>query len=139
MQRIILDTNVLVSSLIQRNFPYLIINKLFIDDKIILCISDELISEYYEVLQREKFARYPDFIKAAEALLATVEAKALKFYPQTEVSLINDQADNRLLELAEESKANYLITGNSNDFTMEKYKETSIVTPKEYWEDYQPK
>ncbi|WP_161890378.1 putative toxin-antitoxin system toxin component, PIN family [Pontibacter russatus] len=139
MQRIILDTNVLVSALIQRSFPYLIINELFIEDKIMLCISDELISEYYEVLNRKKFSKYLDFINAAQTVLATVETKAVKFYPKTKLSIISDQPDNRLLELAEESKANYLITGNSNDFTMGKYKRTKIVTPKEYWENYQPK
>ena len=139
MQRIILDTNVLVSALIQRSFPYLIINELFIEDRITLCISDELISEYYEVLNRKKFSKYLDFVNAAQTVLATVETKAVKFYPKTKLSIISDQPDNRLLELAEESKANYLITGNSNDFTMGKYKRTKIVTPKEYWENYQPK
>ena len=139
MQRIILDTNVLVSSLIQRNFPYLIINELFIEGKVILCISNELLAEYYEVLGRKKFSKYPDFINAAQTVLAAIETKALKFSPKNAVSIISDEPDNRLLELAEASKANYLITGNSNDFTMDKYKRTKIVTPREYWESYQPK
>lgn len=139
MQKIILDTNVLVSALIQRNYPYLILNELFIEGRVTLCISDELLSEYYEVLNRKKFAKYPDFVKTAETLLATMEAKALKFYPKTKVSLLSDLDDNKLLELVEESKANYLITGNTNDFTMAKYKKTKIVIPKEYWEKYLPK
>jgi len=96
-------------------------------------------SEYYEVLNRKKFAKYPDFVNAAEKLLAAVETKAAKYYPKTKVTIISDQDDNRLLELAEGSKANCLITGNSNDFTMDKYKKTKIITPKEYWEKYQPK
>ena len=120
MQKIILDTNVLVSALIQRNFPYLIISELFIEDKITLCISDELLSEYYEVLNRKKFAKYPDFVNAAEKLLATVETKGVKFYPKTQVTLISDQDDNRLLELAEEGEANYLITGIDSDRTCRK-------------------
>jgi len=139
MQRIILDTNVLVSALIQKNYPYLIINELFLENRIVLCLSDELMAEYYEVLKREKFARYPDFVKNAEILLATIETKAVKFSPKTKVSIITDHDDNKLLELAAESKANYLITGNTNDFTMAKFKKTKILTPKEYWENYQPK
>jgi predicted nucleic acid-binding protein len=43
-----------------------------------------------------------------------------------------------ILELAEESKADFIITGNTNDFTMNKHKKTKIVTPKEYWENYRP-
>lgn len=36
MQKIVLDTNVIVSSLIQRSYPYKIIYELFIDDRFIL-------------------------------------------------------------------------------------------------------
>ena len=96
-------------------------------------------AEYYEVLHREKFTKYPDFVYNAEILLATIGAKALMYRPKTRVSIITDQEDNKLLELAAESKANYLITGNTNDFTMAKFKRTKILTPKEYWEKYQPK
>lgn len=100
MQRIILDTNVLVPALIQRSFPYLILNELFIEGKIILCTSDALLSEYYEVLAREKFSKYPDFVNAAQTVLALIVNKAEKFSPRTKVSIISDQPDNRLLELA---------------------------------------
>ena len=55
MQRIVIDTNVIVSSLIQRGYPNLIINDLFVQQKFQLCISDELLGEYYEVLARPKF------------------------------------------------------------------------------------
>jgi predicted nucleic acid-binding protein len=40
-----------------------------------------------------------------------------------------DEPDNRLLELADISKADFIITGNTNDFTMEIYNKTRIVTP----------
>jgi predicted nucleic acid-binding protein len=42
-----------------------------------------------------------------------------------------------ILELADECSADFIITGNTNDFTFSTYKRTKIVTPKEYWEDYQ--
>ena len=34
MQRIVIDTNVIVSSLIQQSYPYLIINDLFIEEAV---------------------------------------------------------------------------------------------------------
>jgi putative PIN family toxin of toxin-antitoxin system len=61
MQKIVIDTNVMVSALIQRSYPYHIIYDLFIDNKFQLCVSDELLSEYYEVLSREKFSKFQDF------------------------------------------------------------------------------
>ena len=136
MQRIVIDTNVLVSSLIQRSYPYLIINRFFSDENISLCISDEVLKEYHEVLRRDKFLKYPEFIFNAEALLARIETKTDKFYPKIKLNTINDKDDNKFLELASASKAHFLITGNTNDFTIDVYKHTKIVTPKEYWENH---
>ena len=136
MQKVIVDTNVLVSALIQRSYPYLIINELFIERKIELCLSIEILQEYYHVLNRKKFSKYPDFLLKAETLLADIETKATNFNPKIKVKIIKDHDDNKFLELAGESKANFLITGNTNDFTMASYKRTKIVSPKEYWDRF---
>ena len=138
MQKVVIDTNVFVSALIQRNYPYLIISELFIGGKIDLCISDDLLQEYYLVLNRKKFAKYPDFLNRAEILIADIESKSHKFFPKKKLTIISDKDDNKLLELAAACKAEFLITGNTNDFTIKKYKRTRIVTPKEYWENYKP-
>jgi len=138
MQKIVIDTNVIVSSLIQRNYPYLIINDFFFEDKFQLCISDELLAEYYEVLNRPKFSKFQNFFIKAESLLADIETKSIKFKPTIKLDLISDKDDNMILELAEECKADFVITGNTKDFTFLSYKETKIVTPKEYWEIYKP-
>ena len=139
MQKIVIDTNVLVSGLIQQGYPYLIVNNLFIEQKISLCVSYELLAEYYEVLKRKKFSRYPDFLSKAESLLAQIETKSITYTPKFNLDIISDKDDNKLLELASESNANFLITGNTNDFTMKKYRRTSIVSPKDYWNSYKPK
>jgi len=138
MQKIVIDTNVIVSSLIQRSYPYKIIYELFIDDKFVLCVSEELMAEYYEVLSRPKFARFPDFFGKAENLLADIETKAQKFVPSTKLDLISDKDDNMILELADECKADFIITGNTNDFKFSEYKQTKIVSSKEYWENHAP-
>jgi uncharacterized protein len=138
MQKIVIDTNVVVSSLIQRNYPYLIINDFFLEDKFQLCVSDELLAEYYEVLARPKFSKFQDFFIKAESLLADIEAKSIKFIPTIKLDLISDKDDNMILELADECNADFIITGNTTDFTFPSYKETKIVTPKEYWEIYKP-
>ena len=137
MQKIVIDTNVIVSSIIQRGFPYKIVNELFIEDKIQLCVSDELMAEYYEVLSRPKFAKFLDFFIRAEALLVDIEGKATKFVPTIKLDLISDADDNMILELADKCLADFVITGNTTDFTFPTYKQTRIVTPKEYWENYQ--
>lgn len=58
------------------------------------------------------------------------------FEPQNKLKIIKDEPDNRLLELAEISDADFIITGNTNDFTMKIHLNTKIVSPKEFWEKY---
>ena len=138
MQKIIIDTNVIVSSLIQKSYPYRIIFDLFIEDKICLCISPPLMAEYYAVLERPKFAQFQEFTTKARAVLANIEIKAIRYDPKVTLYLVSDKDDNKILELADECGADFVITGNTNDFTFPSYKQTKIVTPKDYWENYKP-
>jgi putative PIN family toxin of toxin-antitoxin system len=105
MQRVVIDTNVFISALIQRSFPFLII-----------CISDEVLQEYYAVLKRKKFSEYTDFVSRAEMLLAFIETNAHRYNPTVRLNVITDTDDNKFLDLAVESKAHFIVTGNTNDF-----------------------
>ena len=138
MQKIVIDTNVIVSSLIQKSYPNHIIYDLFVEDKILLCVSPQLMAEYHEVLKRPKFAQFQEFAVKARLVLANIEMKALCFEPRTVIELISDKDDNKILELADECTADFIITGNTNDFTFPFYKQTRIITPKDYWENYKP-
>jgi len=136
MQKIVIDTNVLVSALIQKGYPYHILTSAFNDSQIQICISKDLFGEYFDVFNRPRFSKYPDFLANASALLSHIESIAVFYNPEVKLNIIKDADDNKLLELAETAKAQYLITGNTNDFIMKSYKDTQIVTPKEYWEEY---
>lgn len=135
MQKIILDTNVIVSSLIQKNYPYLIVDYC-IEGNAILCISNPILQEYLEVLARPKFAKFADFKTNADFLIARLSEISETYEPKNTIEIIKDEPDNRLLELADISKADFIITGNTNDFTMQIYNQTRILTPKEYWEEF---
>jgi len=138
MQKVVIDTNVIVSSLIQRSYPHRIIFDLFIEDKICLCISPPLMAEYYEVLGRSKFAQFPEFTARAKTVLANIEIKAINYQPRLSLNLISDKDDNKILELADICEADFIVTGNMNDFTFPRYKQTKIITPKDYWENHRP-
>jgi len=136
MQRIIIDTNVLISALIQKSYPNFILFHCVLENRFEVCISEELLEEYLEVINRPKFSKYPDFLIKAELVISQIESIASKYYPRDRFETIADKADNRLLELAYESKADFLITGNSNDFTMTDFRGTKILSPKEFWDQF---
>jgi putative PIN family toxin of toxin-antitoxin system len=138
MQKVVIDTNVIISSLIQQSFPYKIVTELFIESKITLCVSQALMTEYYDVLRRPKFTAFYDFVARAEALLADIETKAFMYFPEISLDLLSDKDDNKILELADVCKADFIITGNTTDFTFPIYPRTRLVTPTEYYLMYYP-
>ncbi len=60
------------------------------------------------------------------------------FQPKIKLNIISDFDDNKIIELADECNADFIITGNTNDFTFSSYKNTKILTPKDYWENHKP-
>ena len=70
--------------------------------------------------------------------MADIEIRAIKFKVKPSVQIIDDAGDNKFLDLSSTSKAEFLITGNTNDFTMKSFRRTKIVTPREYWENHLP-
>lgn len=130
--KVILDTNVLVSALISEGSPSLILEKVIESDTIQVCLSTLIFEEYLEVLARPKFQKFPSFIENAALVLHFLKTNSLNFEPMRKVELLKDKSDNKFLELALESKADFLITGNSQDFKIASFRNTKIVTPKEF-------
>jgi putative PIN family toxin of toxin-antitoxin system len=136
MQKVILDTNVVVSALIQKSYPHYIIYEYVLGGYMQLCLSDALLDEYRDVLSRSKFAKIPNFKSNSEIILNRLIKTALFYEPTIKLEIIKDASDNKLLELADESAADFLITGNSNDFTMPSYNHTRILSPRSFWESF---
>lgn len=126
MQKIILDTNVIDSSLIQKNYPYLIVDH-WIEGNAILCISNPILQEYLEVLPCPKFAKFADFKTNADFLIARLSEISETYEPKNKIEIIKYEPDNRLLELADISKADFIITGNTNDFTIQTYNKSFVI------------
>ena len=128
--KIVLDTNVLVSGLINpKGVPAKILN-LILNEKIIVLYDNRIIREYETVLSRRKF-RFEkeiiepliDFIKHEGRFIAA-DPLRIKF---------KDEDDKMFLEVAKSGAAEYLITGNIVHFPNEQF----IVTPREFIEKIQ--
>jgi len=107
-----------------------------LEKKVSLCLSEEIWQEYVNVLNRDRFSRYREFKIHAEIVLGNIEKLAKKYYPDIKLSVIRDETDNRFLELAVFANADFLITGNTNDFTFAEYQNVKIINPSEYWKQY---
>ena len=70
MQKLILDTNIIVSALISNSIPTKILYELVLTQKVKTCLFDEIFAEYVEVMNREKFTKYTNFKLKADIVLA---------------------------------------------------------------------
>lgn len=132
--KIILDTNVIVSALISKGFPSKIIDQVLFQKSAEICLSDSIFEEYLAVLKREKFAKFPQFVQNSAIVLTQLSKSSVFYFPKEKVDLLKDCSDNKFLELAVAANADYLITGNTLDFTIQKFKNTQVVNPKTFWE-----
>ena len=139
MQKLILDTNIIVSALISNSIPTKILYELVLNQKVKTCLTEEIFTEYIEVLNREKFTKYTNFKSKADIVLNKLREISTYYETNRKIEILSDTSDNKFLELAAVSSADYLITGNTFDFQITEFEYTRILTPREYWNLFEPK
>ena len=125
--RVVLDTNILVSSLLTSGPPAAVVD-LIADGKIIPFYSSPILREYMTVLSRKKFGfnsmQITRLINDITRAGVAVEDK-----PYSSVKIVDE--DNRMFYNAAVEAQAYLITGNIKHFP----KESFIVTPAQFVKD----
>ena len=136
MHKIVIDTNILVSAIISNGYPYRILHNLVATERVKICLSEPILSEYTEVTIRTKFSQYKEFKQNALFIITNIKRVGKLYSPNIKLDIIADKTDNKFLELAVFSKADFLITGNINHFTISEYNGVKIISPKDYIENY---
>ena len=104
--KIVLDTNCLIMAISSKN-KYHIIWKSFLAGKYTLCVSNEILEEYVEVIGRNISPTVADMV--AYTLLA--KKNVLRFDPHFRFHLIeSDNDDNKFVDCAINSGAMYIVT-----------------------------
>ena len=126
---VIIDTNVFISAFITSDMssPTIKILDLFYDDKISLYYSDDIISEYKDVLNRKEFSLNKKLIGT---FINDVKKLGIKVNPESIDEITNDIKDQPFYELVMSKKVNdsKFITGNIKHFPIKPF----IMTPKEF-------
>jgi putative PIN family toxin of toxin-antitoxin system len=129
--KIVLDTNVIVSALINlQGIPGRILASV-LNGKIQIAYDNRIIFEYIDVLSRKKFGFNKEIIDDLidyfrnDGEFINSEYSNVKF---------TDDRDKKLYEVFKSGKAHCLITGNKKHFPNEK----GILLPKEFIENHTP-
>jgi len=125
--RVVADSNVIISAIVFGGVPEVIIG-LARDGRVDLYLSRFILEETASVLNRPKFGWEQEDI-----------AEALRSFPyrvvatgRRRLSIARDPSDNRVLECAVASRAEFLITGDRHLLDVERYFRTRILTPRQF-------
>jgi putative PIN family toxin of toxin-antitoxin system len=123
--RLVIDTNVVVSGQLNPNGNEAVVLALALRPigPFDWYVSHAILAEYRRVLHYNKF---PISKANVERLLTLIRYRVTVVKPSVPVSESNHDPDNRFLECAEASKADYLVTGNTKHFPQQ-WKSTKIV------------
>ncbi|MBM3728951.1 MAG: putative toxin-antitoxin system toxin component, PIN family [Acidobacteria bacterium] len=130
MIRVVLDTNIIVSALLQPLGPPAQVFLLALGDTVRMCVSGSIFAEYEEVIRRPRLRRTEETILSA---LETIRTRATWVKPSEPVRACFDPDDDVFLECAQASGASYLVTGNARDFPL-RWIATEVVTPRQFLE-----
>jgi uncharacterized protein len=128
LNRVVIDTNVVVSALLHPNGHPAQTLKLSFSNSVQLCVSASIFAEYEEVIRRPRFQLSRQTI--AETLAAIKEA-SLWVHKTDEVRACSDPDDNIFLECAQTAGAAWLVTGNLKHFPSH-WGLTRVLAPREF-------
>jgi putative PIN family toxin of toxin-antitoxin system len=129
-QRIVVDTNALVSRLLlPSSVPGQAVRKA-VDDGILL-VSDATMNELADVLARPKFDRYISLEDRQQFL--RLLGRLAEFVPMVyPVHACRDPRDDKFLEVALNGKAELILTGDADLLALNPWQGIAIVAPADY-------
>lgn len=130
---IVLDTNVLVSGALNPFGTPAAIIKLVIEGKITLAYDIRILTEYREVLMRPKF---PFTSELVEALLELIIRPGIMVSAAPMACHLPDPDDEIFVEVALNSRAEALVTGNKEHFPPDRCRPVKILSPAEFLTDF---
>ena len=129
MIRIVLDTNVLISALLNsQGLPAQVFLMVLADRDTELCVSGDIYAEYETVIRRSHFKRSESEI---EATLGAIRERGFWVKPTQRLHACSDPDDDIFLECAQAAAAHYLVTGNPKHFPPA-WGRALIVTPRQF-------
>lgn len=131
--KIVLDTNVLVSGLLQPFGPSGQIVRLVASGELSLCHDPRLLAEYREVLLRKKFSFDPERI---EILLEEIRTGGVPVAARPLATRLPDADDEPFLEVALAGGARCLVTGNVKHYPAEARSDVEVLSPRSFIEVY---
>ena len=127
--RIVLDTNVLISGLLNPGGNPGRVLDLFLAGEITLLVDDRILAEYRAVLPRPKFSFDANDILD---VLDQIEAESVRVMASPLGISLPDETDLPFLEVALAGEAQALVTGNARHFKLPRGASLMVESPAQF-------
>jgi len=131
---VVLDTNVIVSSLLSAHGSPAKIIGVWEDGQFEVAISPPLLEELERVLRYPRVQRYYKDPRATlDVFLNRLRRVAMVVEPQAALEVIEeDPADDRVLECAVAGRADCIVTGDAHLLSLKEYEGIVILKPADF-------
>jgi uncharacterized protein len=131
--RVVVDTNVLVSFLINdESVPGQAVTRI-IENHMPL-VSAETLRELLGVLARPRLQRYLQASKVSRSMDRYIRV-AEKVLVMSRIDVCRDADDNRMLELAVDGRADLILTGDDDLLALVSFRSVEIMTPRRFLDE----
>jgi len=126
--RVVIDTNVLLSAVLGGTLKAILDH--WQQESYVLVVTDEIVREYMDVLQRPKFGLRGDVIDS----IATFIFQFAEFVTPTErVQVVAaDPKDDKFLDVVTVGNIDYLVSGDKHLLGLKEFVGVPIITPREF-------
>ena len=124
--KVIIDTNVWISFLIGKRMEFL--KDLIVNKQIRIVTTEQLLEEISQVTSREKISKYFPKKHVDDLIELLKQISEVKITKQQH-AICRDIKDNFLLDLSDQSKADFLVTGDNDLLILDPFKKTRMFHP----------
>jgi putative PIN family toxin of toxin-antitoxin system len=129
----VLDTNVLVSGLLNPHGPPGCLVQMVANGELSLCFDARILCEYRDVLLRPTFGFQSDRV---QILMEQIRAVGMSTGSSPLPRRLPDPDDDAFLEVAIAAKVEYLVTGNLRHYPVQFCPGIQVVSPARFLEIY---
>ena len=129
--KVVIDTNIFISGIFWGGAPFKIL-ELWKNKKIELVSTDEILKEYFDVIERlvipenKKLAiKWKNYIKKNITIITN----------KSNHKISRDKDDDKFIQCALSGKIKYLVSGDNDLIVLKRYKTVNILKVKDFLED----
>ena len=133
--KVVFDTNIWISIFMKKTLGEEF-SEILGKERIEIYTSEQILKEVSKVLVYPKISELLELSGISmREILQNILRNSISVKPKFKLNIIKeDPEDNKILDCALQAKANFIVSGDKHLLKLRKFKNTKIVTPREFLE-----